>query len=114
VKPLRIERFGDKVQGVTLRGNPASPEPETVRVEFPGGDVDVVRTSDGSYWVHVRVNRAEDLAAREGEIVAGRLTDARLDVTGKHASETDAGDFAAPGLFHVAVRVAVAAAEATQ
>lgn len=102
----KMERMGDTVQGVRLHGDPTRrPEPETVRVSFPGGDVDVVRCSDGSYWVHVRVDSEADVRSKAAD-VAGKLVDARLDVRSKHASECDAGDFAHPDLYHLAVRVA--------
>jgi uncharacterized protein (DUF2252 family) len=105
MKMLKIERFGDEVQGIRLQGDPAiRPEPVHVRVVFPGGDVDVVRTSDGDYWVHVRVDSAQDVATEAAE-QAGRIVDARLDIRSKHASETDVGDFAHPDLYHLAVRV---------
>lgn len=106
MRRLRVEDMGDEVQGIRLAGDRRNPEPTYVRVMFPGGDVDVVRTSDGHYWVHVRVNRKDSpgLGLVEGA-VEGRLVDARLDITGKHASETSTGDFADPGLYHLAVRI---------
>jgi hypothetical protein len=105
MKLLKIERFGDEVQGIRLQGDPSiRPEPVHVRVVFPGGDVDVVRTTDGDYWVHVRVDSAQDVAAEVAD-QAGRIVDARLDIRTKHASETDVGDFAHPDLYHLAVRI---------
>ena len=103
---LKVVSFGSEVQGVRLYGNPKiQPEPESFRVCFPGGDVDIVRTSDGDYWVHVRVD-SEDDVNQESASVAGKLVDARLDISSKSASECDAGDFAHPDLYHLAVRVA--------
>ena len=73
---------------------------------FPGGAVSVVRTNDGDYWVHVAVaNRWNDPQGLEFDHELARITDARLDITGKHASQVDAGDFKDPGLYHLAVRV---------
>ena len=106
MKTLKVKHMGDVVQGIRLRGDKRNPEPESVRIAFPGGDVDVVRTTDGEYWVHVRVDSAEDAKASGGERVIGKLVDARLDVRSKHASECDAGDFAHPDLYHLAVRIA--------
>jgi len=106
MKTLKIEHMGDVVQGIRLRGDKRNPEPEHVRIAFPGGDVDVVRTTDGEYWVHVRVNSAEDVKVSGSELVAGELVDARLDIRGKHASECDVGDFGHHRLYHLAVRVA--------
>lgn len=108
MKRLRVVDFGTEVQGVELRGDPKSlPEPESVRITFPGGEVDVTRTTDGEYWVHVRVHDSEDVKASDGEKREGALKDARLDIRGKHTSECNAGDFANPGLYHLAVRVGV-------
>ena len=105
MKLLTIERMGDEAQGIRLLGDPAKrPEPTYVRVVFPGGDVDVVRTEDGDYWVHVRIDT--DVAVAEGrKDVAGRMVAARLDIGGKDAVATKLGDFAHPDLYHLAVRV---------
>lgn len=107
MKTLRVTKdMGDAVQGVRLYGDPRSPEPEIFRVMFPGGDVDVVRTTDGDYWVHVRVDSEQDLRERDEEDVRpGKIMDARLDIRGEHASDCDAEDFAHPDLYHLAVRV---------
>ena len=53
----KVVAFGDAVHGVRLEGNPKKPEKAYFRVAFPGGDVEVVRTTTNDYWVHVRVNR---------------------------------------------------------
>jgi len=109
VKRLQVVDFGDTniVQGVRLRGDRRNPEPESFRVAFPGGDVDVVRTTDGEYWVHVRVDRPGKSVAPPDEAVYGRIVDARLDVLGRHTSDVSVGDFADPELYHLAVRVAL-------
>jgi len=104
MKRLKVINFGTKVQGVSLKGDQRNPEPESFRVQFPGGDVDVVRTTDDEYWVHVRVNRPENFLDEDAPL--GRIVDARLDITDKHASETMVGDFENPNLYHLAVRVA--------
>lgn len=107
MRPLRVEQLGEEAQGIVLRGDPkVRPEPLHVRIVFPGGDVDVVRCDDGSYWVHVRVNRADDAEVVTGDAVAGKLVRGRVDVEGRSASECDAGDLDHPDLYHVAVRVA--------
>ena len=110
VKRLRIIDFGETVQGVRLDGDRRNPEPESFRVAFPGGDVDIVRTTNDEYWVHVRVNSSEDvtLLQDEARVIVGQLVDARLDIRGKHQGDTDVGDFADPGLYHLAVRIAPA------
>lgn len=96
---------GSDVAVVELKFNPSNPEPSHFRIVFPGGDVEVTRTSDADAWVHVRVNRPEDDVVLACDAQVGHIVDARLDIKGKHASETDAGDFADPDLYHLAVRV---------
>jgi hypothetical protein len=106
MKRLSVENFGTEVQGIRLYGDPRiRPEPETVRVCFPGGDVDIVRTSDGEYWVHVRVDSEQDVREESAEYV-GQVVDARLDIRGKHTQDADVGDLGHPWLYHLAVRVA--------
>lgn len=106
MRPLRVEApAGAEVQIVRLHGDPKRQiEPESFRVVLPFGDVDITRCSDGSYWVHVRVDSEDDVKT-EASDVAGALLDARIDVRGKHASECSAGDFGHPDAYHVAVRV---------
>jgi hypothetical protein len=104
---LKIKRMGEKVLGVELEGNPNKPEPEHFRVCFPGGDIEVVRTTVNDYWVHVRVNHEDHGSFCKGEDIPGQIVDARLDLTNKHASEVNLGDFNDPQLYHVAFRVGV-------
>lgn len=69
--PNRIHLLGDK----TTR-----PEPATHIIEFPGGAIELSRTSDDNYWAHIIVNRdfalpddCEGLRAAYGEIVGSRI-----------------------------------------
>lgn len=112
MKLLKVEWFGTQAQGVTLRGDPRSPEPEHLRIVFPGGDVDLVRCDDGSYWAHVRVDGPTD--ARENpDKVAGRIMDVRVDYRerDRHLDQAhvEAGmspiAFGEPGPYHLAVRI---------
>jgi hypothetical protein len=104
---LKIKQMGDNVLGVELEGNPKKPEPIHFRVKFPGGSIEVVRTTDDQYWAHVNVNHPERSERFKGDGVQdGFLTDARIDSLNKHAADMDPGDFADPGLYHLAVRVA--------
>lgn len=105
---LKTTRFGESAEGIELSGNPESCEPDHVRITFPGGDVEVVRATDGAnpdYWVHVRINHREDGMFVPGETMPGALCDARLDIHGKDIANTEHGDFEHPGLYHLAVRV---------
>lgn len=105
---LKITSFGQSAEGIQLTGNPKSCEPDHVRIAFPGGDVEIVRATDGTrpdYWVHVRITTPKDGMYSEGEGITARISDARLDIRGKSAAEVDCGEFSNPDLYHVALRV---------
>lgn len=46
---------------VLFAGNRNKPEPSTGIIRFPGGHVEVARTSDGAYWAHVEVEKAGNI-----------------------------------------------------
>lgn len=102
---LAIKAMGENVMGVHLEGNKQKPEPIHFRVSFPGGDVDVVRTTDNQYWIHVHVNNKEASSYTPFED-EGRIVDARLDLADRSVNETNVGDFNSPALYHLAVRIA--------
>jgi len=52
---------------IIFEGDKRSPEPSTGIILFPGGSVEVSRTTDGQYWAHV--------AIKEG----AAITDSRID-----------------------------------
>jgi hypothetical protein len=61
-------------------GDPATPESAEHIIEFPGGAIQVARTSDGEYWAHIIVNRGFDGADGGGrESARGEVVDARID-----------------------------------
>lgn len=104
-KHLKIKSMGDNALGVTLEGNPTNPEPIHFRVAFPGGDVDIVRTTDGQYWAHFRVNHPE-AGGYDMDSPAGTLACARIDAVG--VSPTDKVEaIADQRVYHVAFRVGV-------
>lgn len=110
MRKLPVVNFGTDVQGFQLYGDPKRQlEPAEVRIAFPGGDISACRTSDGSYWAHVRINTETDAIAND-EAERGYLTDARLDIDGKATSEVDVGDFRNGQLYHVAIRIGTAPA----
>jgi hypothetical protein len=108
-KMLKAERLGENACGMTITGDARNQEPEHVRIHFPGGEVEVTRAADGpdaDYWIHVHVHHPKsDAVAALGE-AAAKITDARLDILGRHSSEVDVGEFENPDLYHLAVRVA--------
>lgn len=71
--PKRIELLGDKV---------VRPEPAQHIIEFPGGAIEVTRTTSGDYWAHIIVNHSdafEDGSTREQK--TGRVVDSRIGYT---------------------------------
>ena len=69
--PQRIELLGDKTK---------RPEPAAHIIEFPGGAIELSRTTDGNYWAHIIVNRdfalpdeIEGMERAYGEIVGSRI-----------------------------------------
>lgn len=93
---------GDEHAKVILEGDPKKrPEPTYVSIGFPGGEVTVSRCDDGSYWVHVGTEKVFETNQQ-----IGRISDARLDIEGRNASEVNVGEFSDPKLCHLAVRVA--------
>lgn len=95
--------MGDAVLGVKLEGNPKKPEPIHFRIGLPFGDVDIARTTDGDYWVHVVINRPND--GHDPDRKFGKFVNARIDIIRKHAFEANKGDFGHPDMYHLAVKV---------
>jgi len=69
--PQRIQLLGDKTR---------RPEPATHIIEFPGGAIELSRTTDGNYWAHIIVNRdfalpdeVDGMEGAYGEIVGSRI-----------------------------------------
>jgi len=72
-----------KIGGTTrLLGDPSMKleKPYTI-IKFPGGSVEVTRTTDGDYWVHVAVS--QDFPSDP----VARIVDARLDAKARYADE---------------------------
>lgn len=69
--PKRLRLFGDKVKKV---------ESAQHIIEFPGGAIELSRTTDGDYWAHILVNQdqfadgdGDGFTSAAGEVVASRL-----------------------------------------
>jgi hypothetical protein len=79
-----------KIGGYTeLLGDPdvRIEKPHTV-VGFPGGHVEIARTSDGNYWIHVAVRT--DHTGDGDASPAGRIVRARIDADARYANEANA------------------------
>lgn len=77
-----------KIGGRTdLFGDPSikREKPYTI-ICFPGGNVEIARTTDGSYWVHVAVRAG----GRDPEQKPGRIVRARMDHRGRYNDEGNA------------------------
>lgn len=108
--PKITQPAGSDAAIVEITGNPRNQEPTHMRIVFPGGEMELVRAADGEgadYWCHVRILRPQDddVIASDGERVPGHVVAGRIDVKGKHASESDEGDLRNPDFYHLAVRV---------
>lgn len=81
----------------TLFGDPKiKPEKPYTIIGFPGGDVEISRTTDGKYWVHV--------AVKDG----GAIESARLDAKGRYCPEANAAlatEIEAGDIDHIAFLV---------
>jgi hypothetical protein len=91
--PRRIELLGDKTR---------RPEPAQHVIEFPGGAIEVSRTTNGCYWAHIIVNRGWWDADQEGlRSARGEIQDSRMDREGIGVHEIDG----APSLAQIAVLI---------
>lgn len=94
-----------KIGGTTeLLGNPAHKleKPATI-IRFPGGHVEIARTTDNNYWVHVAVRT--EMGADKG----GKVIGARIDFDGRYGDEANAvlrREVAAADVNHIAFLVA--------
>ena len=65
---------------VLVEGNlKKRPEPSCHIISFPGGYLELTRTSDDEYWAHIYVNRdgqvydESHMQSKRGEVVDGRI-----------------------------------------
>jgi len=93
---------------ITLKGNPGKPESATHIIEFPGGSIEVSRTTDGDYWAHIAVNTGQVLDDANGYHGAnGRIVGTRIDRTIDYNGPS-VEDIPEHGMIqHLAVRIAV-------
>lgn len=64
-------------QTLILNGDPSDPESAQYIVEFPGGSLEVSRTSNDEYWAHIVVHKGrileDTMATRNGTVVDSRV-----------------------------------------
>lgn len=108
MKVPRISAAGTDAVVVHITGDPRNAEPIHTRIVFPGGEVEVVRAKDGvdaDYWVHLVVNHPASAVTVGGDVQVAKVTDARLDIRGRHTTRGDEGRLRDPDLYHLALRV---------
>lgn len=72
--PARTSLFGDKTRKV---------EPAQHIIEFPGGAIEISRTTDGNYWAHIMVNKGQVIDDAEGrESAHGVIVHSRMQMEG--------------------------------
>ena len=74
MKKYKLSNFGNNAQGVMITGDPTNQEPEHFIVKLPFGEVEITRTTDNNYWVHV-AKRKDDITGEH----SGSLSKFRLD-----------------------------------
>jgi hypothetical protein len=102
---LKITTFGTDCEGILLQGDPRKPEPIHTQIVFPGGKIEVTRTTDGDYWAHISRDCERSGFFVPSRDVEGEFTAARLDMGDKSTSQAILGDFANPTLYHVGIRI---------
>lgn len=76
----KVSMLGTAARRITLLGDKTKrPEAAQHVIEFPGGAIEVSRTSDGNYWVHILVNRGQVIDDVEGrQSAVGQVIDSRI------------------------------------
>lgn len=102
-KHLKVRKMGDAVMGVELKGDKKNPEPIHFRIILPFGHVDIARTTDDDYWIHIGTNKKNDGWSLDRTF--GKFIDARIDIIGEHADKHRALELSNPDIYHLAVRL---------
>lgn len=93
-------------KAINLKGNPKNPEPTTHIITFPGGSIELSRTSDNEYWVHMAVHKGQIIKDIDNMSLKGTVVDARVDRIYPFGSSSE--EF--PNLDqiqHIAIRIGV-------
>lgn len=94
--PKKRVLYGDKKRKL---------ESATHIIEFPGGAVEVSRIDDGTYWVHVAINRKQALEGQRGMWAAlGSVVESRIDWSERRLEDVPSLPDGAH-LTHIAVRI---------
>jgi hypothetical protein len=53
--------YSEDATTLIFKGDPKKPECGTAIIKFPGGHVEVTRTSDNKYWAHLCVDETAEI-----------------------------------------------------
>ena len=99
-KGFQIVRSEDATT-IIVAGDKAHPEPSSAIIRFPGGNVEVSRTSDGAYWAHIGFEEFGD----DGERSRFQIVDSRIDYDAECGRKNGIPDVPdADHIKHIAVR----------
>jgi hypothetical protein len=74
-----MSKFTAKV--INLYGDKACPESAQYIINFPGGYIELSRTTEGRYWAHVGVNKGAILTDIAKLSKSGKIVESRIDYT---------------------------------
>ena len=77
-------------------------EPSEHMIEFPGGSISVMRTSDNEYWAHIWVNKKQVLEDIHILSKPGRVVEGRIDYDYPEGIDEIHG---AERVSHIAIRI---------
>ena len=88
----------------TLHGDPEIKieKPYTL-LRFPGGQIEISRTTDDRYWVHIAVNAPDDVIGTDNRI--GVIDDARIDAADRYVDPQIAQEIVKADVRHVAILI---------
>lgn len=93
-------------KAINLKGDPKSPEPECHIVTFPGGSIELSRTKDNDYWVHMAVHKGQIIKDIDNMSAKGNVTDVRVDrIYPWGTSDENIPDL--DQIQHIAIRIGV-------
>ena len=99
-----MKKFTAKV--TKLYGDPQNPEPAQHIILFGGGSIEVSRTENEDYWVHIAVNKKESLQEDYFNCKLGNIIESRIDRAYPHNLEKGIQDIdSLDEVEHIAVRI---------
>lgn len=73
--------YGKAPKRITLKGDKTKKSESAQHIiEFPGGAIELTRTTDGHYWAHIMVHKSQVIEDADGLTSAnGRIIGSRID-----------------------------------